>query len=91
MSWFRGRLLAYVMYVHGVCQVESSMACVFKLALESIDRVESVVWVKSGHRVSSGKSVRSTWSSAYVCMHSILELHSRLLLNSTAACRGVLL
>jgi hypothetical protein len=66
------------------------MARVFKLAWESIDRVESVVWVACGRRLSPSKSVRSTWSSACVCMHSILELHSRLLLNSTVACRGVL-
>jgi hypothetical protein len=64
------------------------MARVFELALEFIDRIESIVWV-CGCRVSPSKRASSTWSSACVCMHSILELHSRLLLSPTAAYRGV--
>jgi hypothetical protein len=56
------------------------MTRVFKFALEFIDRVKSVVWVACGYRVNPSKSACSTWSSACVCMHSILELHSRLLL-----------
>ena len=38
MSWFRGSLLEinHVMSVHGVCQVELSMARVFELAFVSL-------------------------------------------------------
>jgi hypothetical protein len=38
MSWFRGSLLEinHVMFAHGVCPVESSMARVFELAFVAI-------------------------------------------------------
>ena len=64
MSWFRGSLLEinHVMSVHGVCQVESSMARVFELAFVFIVRVKSVVW--------SPGSVRATRSCVCVQVES---------------------
>ena len=64
MSWFRGSLLEinHVMSVHGVCQVESSTACVFELAFVFI------VWVKSV------VCATSTWSPGSVGARCFLIL-----------------